>query len=452
MADGTHPLGVDVVNQATGSTPRPYRRCVLTLLRRPLREADATSTFYVLTAVAALAFALCFTLNLVFQYRVVGLDPFQMVLVGTVLEATCFLFEVPTGLVADLHSRRVSVIIGFFLIGVGFAVEGIVATFAAAVIGNVIWGIGYTFTSGALQAWITDEVGEENVSRVFTRETQVDLTFSIVGTLAAGALGLVGLRAPVIAAGATMMLLAVGLWAVMPERHFHPTPRGDRETFGHLKDQLVAGLRIARGRQVVRVFLLVSLLVGLASEVFDRLWRVRVLDTFAMPALFGGDEAIAFTVFALIGTLVSLAASLASGRWLPRRVIDANPGLPVALSALVQVVGVVGVALLANLWLALACVWLRGAAMAFSAPIESTWLNRNLDGSTRATVLSMNSQANALGQVAGGPPLGALATRTSIPVALVVAAVVQAPTVLAFLRVRRTAGATSSVSASVPVE
>ena len=452
MADGTNPLGVDVVNQATGSTPRPYRRCVLTLLRRPLREADATSTFYVLTAVAALAFALCFTLNLVFQYRVVGLDPFQMVLVGTVLEATCFLFEVPTGLVADLHSRRVSVIIGFFLIGVGFAVEGIVATFAAAVIGNVIWGIGYTFTSGALQAWITDEVGEENVSRVFTRETQVDLTFSIVGTLAAGALGLVGLRAPVIAAGATMMLLAVGLWAVMPERHFHPTPRGDRETFGHLKDQLVAGLRIARGRQVVRVFLLVSLLVGLASEVFDRLWRVRVLDTFAMPALFGGDEAIAFTVFALIGTLVSLAASLASGRWLPRRVIDTNPGLPVALSALVQVVGVVGVALLGNLWLALACVWLRGAAMAFSAPIESTWLNRNLDGSTRATVLSMNSQANAIGQVAGGPPLGALATRTSIPVALVVAAVVQAPTVLAFLRVRRTAGATSSVSASVPVE
>ena len=77
---------------------------MLTLLRRPLREADATSTFYVLTAVAAFAFALCFTLNLVFQYRVVGLDPFQMVLVGTVLEATCFLFEVPTGLVADLQA------------------------------------------------------------------------------------------------------------------------------------------------------------------------------------------------------------------------------------------------------------------------------------------------------------------------------------------------------------
>ena len=427
----------------TRETPEgccPYGRRVLTLLRRPLREADATSTFYALTAVSAFAFAACFTLNLVFQYRVIGLDPFQMVLVGTVLEATCFLFEVPTGIVADLFSRRVSVIIGFFLIGAGFAFEGVVATFAAAVVGNIVWGIGYTFTSGALQAWITDEVGEEAVGPVFTRETQIDLAFSIVGTLAAGALGLVSLRAPVIAAGVTLMLLAFGLWVAMPERNFHPTPRGERETFGHMRDQFVAGLRIARSRRVVRVFLLVSLLVGLASEVFDRLWQVRLLDTFEMPAVFGGDEAIAFAAFALIGTVVSLVASLASGRWLPRHVVDTGPGLPVAIAALVQVVAVVGVAVAGNLWLALACVWLRGAAMAFSGPIESTRLNRNLDGSTRATVLSMNSQANAIGQVAGGPPLGALATRTSIPVALLVSAVVQLPSVFAFLKVRRVAG------------
>ncbi|WP_156415401.1 hypothetical protein [Terrabacter sp. Soil811] len=62
----------------------------------------------------------------------------------------------------------------------------------------------------------------------------------------------------------------------------------------------------------------------------------------------------------------------------------------------------------------------------------------------------MNSQANAIGQVTGGPPLGALATRTSIPVALLVAAVVQLPSVLAFLRVRRTT--TPSSGRSVTLE
>lgn len=424
---------------------------MLTFLRRPLREADATRTFYALTAVTAFCFALCFTLNLVFQYRFIGLDPFQMVLVGTVLEVTVFLFEVPTGIVADLYSRRVSVIIGFALVGLGVALEGIIATFAAAVIGNVIWGVGYTFTSGALQAWITDEVGEAEVGPVFTRETQLDLTFSIVGTLAAGALGLSSLRTPVVVSGVLLVLLAVALFVVMPERHFHPTPRGDRESFAHMRAQLVDGLRVARRQRVVRVFLLVSLLVGLSSEAFDRLWRVRILDDFDMPPVFGGDEAVAFTVFALIGTSVSLMASLASGRWLPRGVVDERPGLPVAIAALVQVVAVVGVALLANLWLALAAVWLRAAAMAFSGPIESTWLNRNLDSRTRATVLSMNGQANAVGQVVGGPPLGALATSATIPVALLVSAAIQLPSVPALLRVRRLSGRVEPDAEPTPV-
>jgi DHA3 family tetracycline resistance protein-like MFS transporter len=244
----------------------------------------------------------------------------------------------------------------------------------------------------------------------------------------------------VVVAGVVLMGLAVGLLLVMPERHFHATPRGERETFAHLRAQLVAGLRVARHRRVVRAFLLVSLLVGLSSEVFDRLWRVRLLDSFAMPEVFGGDEALAFTAFALVGTLISLAASLASGRWLPQRFVDEHPAVPVVLAVTAQVAAVVGVAVLGNLWLVLACVWLRGAGQAFAAPIQAAWLNRNLESGTRATVLSMNGQADAIGQVAGGPPLGALASWASIPVALLVAAVVQAPSVLAFLRVRRSTG------------
>jgi hypothetical protein len=53
-------------------------------------------------------YALTFTLSLVYYVKDVGLSPLQMVLVGTVLEASCFLFEIPTGIVADLYSRRLS--------------------------------------------------------------------------------------------------------------------------------------------------------------------------------------------------------------------------------------------------------------------------------------------------------------------------------------------------------
>ena len=72
-------------------------------------------------------------------------------LVGTVLEITCLLFEVPTGIVADLHSRRTSVLIGCAVVGIGLLLQAVplLVTVLAA---QVVWGIGYTFTSGATQA------------------------------------------------------------------------------------------------------------------------------------------------------------------------------------------------------------------------------------------------------------------------------------------------------------
>ncbi len=90
------------------------------LLWRPRWPASPVPVYLLFSGATALFSTLVFTLNLVYQATVVGLSPFQLVLVGTVLEATCFLFEVPTGIVADLYSRRLSIIIGFVLIGTGF--------------------------------------------------------------------------------------------------------------------------------------------------------------------------------------------------------------------------------------------------------------------------------------------------------------------------------------------
>src|SRR6476646_10014399 len=128
-----------------------------------LRKWDAYRVYLILSGLSSLLFSLIFTLNLVYEAQVVGLTPLQLVLVGTTLETTAFLFEIPTGIVADLYSRRLSVIIGFFLIGVGFTIEGSLPFFAAILLTQVFWGIGSTFTSGALEAWIVDEVGEERM-------------------------------------------------------------------------------------------------------------------------------------------------------------------------------------------------------------------------------------------------------------------------------------------------
>ena len=75
-------------------------------------------------------------------------------------------------------------------------------------------------------------------------------------------------------------------------------------------------------------------------------------------------------------------------------------------------------------------------ALATADSASPGWLHRDLDSDRRATVGSVVGQADQLGQLVGGPPLGALATRTSIPVALLVSAVIFAPAVALFARIR----------------
>src|SRR6476661_4128840 len=204
------------------------------LLWRPWRPARPHSVYYLLGGGTSFLLVLAFTLNQVYYVTVVGLSPLQLVLVGTVLEATCFLFEIPTGVVADLYSRRLSVLIGVSLLGAGMLLQGLVPTFAAVLVAQVVWGTGSTFLSGADQAWLADEIGEDAVGPVFTRETQLTLALTVVATLTAGGLGLLGLGVPVAASGAGLLVLAVVLLLVMPEEHFHRTPAAERDTFRHL--------------------------------------------------------------------------------------------------------------------------------------------------------------------------------------------------------------------------
>ncbi len=132
-----------------------------------LPEHNPTHLFLAISGGRALFNALVFTINLIYQVQTVGLNPLQLVLVGTVLEVTVVLFEVPTGVVADVYSRRLSVIVGLALVGGGFLLEGSIAMFWAVLGAQVLWGIGYTFVSGALQAWLADEIGVDDAGKWF---------------------------------------------------------------------------------------------------------------------------------------------------------------------------------------------------------------------------------------------------------------------------------------------
>lgn len=404
------------------------------LLARRQRN-NPVPVYLVLMAVQALCFALFFTVQLIYQVTVVGLDPFRMVLVGVVLEVTCVLFEVPTGVVADVYSRRLSVLIGVALIGCGYLLEGGIPAFWSALGSQVLWGLGYTFTSGATEAWITDEIGEEAAGPVFLRGRQLWLIGGLIGTLACVALGLVHIQLPMLLAGVGMLTLAATLLLVMPERHMRRKPHGARAGFGRLRTTVRDGLRLAMARPVVRVIVAISLITGLASEAWDRLYIPSAIDRFDFPAVFGTTGPVLwFGLIGVVGTLLGLAVLELFRRRRAGALESGTPARLLAGCAALQVVAIAVFALAGNLWLAFAMLWLRTMVDSVSRPVQLAWLNRNLEPDSRATVISMTGQANSVGQVAGGPALGWVGGAISIQAALLGSALMLSPTIALYRR------------------
>ena len=123
-----------------------------------VHNANPLQVYLRMRAIGAFAFSLIITYELVYHTTVINLTPIQLVTLGVILESMTVLFEIPTGMVADRYSRRLSILIGVTLTGVGFLVEGLIATFVAAWLTQILWGIGFTFYSGATASNIVHNI------------------------------------------------------------------------------------------------------------------------------------------------------------------------------------------------------------------------------------------------------------------------------------------------------
>src|SRR5687767_14482373 len=143
-----------------------------------MRRPSATTAYYALEFLLSMP---AWVVVSVYLVRDVGLDPLQLILVGTVMEATVFIFEIPTGVFADTYGRKLSIVVSILLQGAAWSLVGLVPHFIPILIAWALWGFGYTFMSGAYEAWITDEVGADNVGPVFARGERWSYVGALVG-------------------------------------------------------------------------------------------------------------------------------------------------------------------------------------------------------------------------------------------------------------------------------
>jgi DHA3 family tetracycline resistance protein-like MFS transporter len=415
-----------------------------------MRKFDAYKLYLWLMFFNALFFSMIFTVASLYEATVAHLSGLQLVLVGTTVELTILLFEIPTGIVADAYSRRLSIIIGYFIMGWAFIVEGFFPAFLPIVLAQILWGVGYTFTSGAQQAWLSDEIGEENANRAFLHANRYDLAGALVGMLLAIPLGNIAVALPIVTGGALVSATALVLALIMPEHGFTPTRPENRNTWQHMGDIFKKGLSTVQRRPALNAVLGVGFIYGLYSEGWDRLWVKYLVDNFTIPHIFGMNDVAFFGLLRAGGMILSILAT----RQVEKR-LDASHAPSIAkgmfwLTALLSL-AIFTFAFSPALAVSIAAVWLVSITRNVLGPLYDAWVNQRLDSDTRATVISMSGQVDAIGQIASGPAAG-IVSLWSIRAAITFASLLLLPALPLIRRANRLHAEETSALESVPAE
>lgn len=404
-----------------------------------MKKLPAVPAYVGLCALMGMAHSTAWTQYLLFQENVAGLQPAHLVLMGTVSELTITLCEVPTGMVADTVSRRLSFVIGLLILGLGFLIQGLFPVFGVVVACSVLWGLGETFISGAREAWIADEIPhsptpERHAGDVFAQGNTARLLGMFVGIWMSAGFGLQGLQTPIIASGVIFLVLAGAAMLLLPERGFHRASERERASWKQFVETGRNGFRIARGSAALGAIMLMVFFTGIASEGFDRLFANHLNDNLGFPVAL--PPVVWMAILASIPTLVAAVATV----YIRRARVVQDTQLTVRVLTWMHagvMASVLLFALAPNFAIGVVGLMMGRVLRRVDTPLIQSWTNQHATSEVRATILSFQSQAHGFGEILGGPISATIAAVAGVRAALTSAGVLVLPTVLTLLRARR---------------
>jgi MFS transporter, DHA3 family, tetracycline resistance protein len=402
-----------------------------------MSKLPATTVWLVYRGAESFGFNVGWIVAPVLFVRELHMSPLELVLVGTAMEVAYFLFEVPTGVVADTYSRRLSTILGVFGLGLAFVFTGLAPSVAIVLVAAAFMGFAWTFKSGAEDAWITDEVGPENVARSFQRGAQAARIGGLAGLGVGVALALVDLRLPIVVGGLALIGLALLLALVMPETRFRPARNQELSAARSMLATGRAGGGLIRRRPILLLIVGIAFFGGMSSEGFDRLGEAHFILDVGMPRLAGLDPVVWFAVLGAGAALLSIVVA----QPLLRRLVSLDRGRMARLLLVCDalwIAGLLAFAFAGVFAVAVAAWWATRLVRSLAAPVYSTWLNVNIEESSiRATVISITNLGDSVGQWGGGPALGGVGNAFGIRAALAGAALALSPALLLYARAIR---------------
>ena len=344
-----------------------------------------------------------------------GLDLFEVGLILAIFQFGTFLFEVPTGAVADLYGRKASFLLSCLVRMAAFSMYSVAEGFTACAVAEIVDAFGVTLASGAIDAWAVDGVRAEGdhrpADRMFARSQAIVRGVMVVGGVACGYLAdRFGFTTTwLVAASFNGIAFVIGLLALRDDRGARRASR--LASPRSLWTTVTGGVVAVRDHAVLRMLCLLTVLSAAAFMPGILYWP---------PPL----EEISGRGFWLLGwawAILNLAAVVGSLVIVPllRRM---RRGWVLFGVALWRAAFLVAAARVDALWPTVAALVVFELGTAARQPIVTAWLNEHVGEDLRATVLSVGGMAFMLGGSLGLVTIGVVARSFGIPAAWLVCA------------------------------
>jgi MFS family permease len=395
-------------------------------------------TYYLIAGVYTLSASLIWGINTVFLLDA-GLSLMQVFVANAIFTGSMALFEVPTGIVADTRGRRLS-----FLLSITILVIGTVAYVAVGplgfgmtgfVVASIVLGLGYTFYSGAVEAWLVDALQASDftgtIDGVLARGAMISSVAMLVGSVSGGLLGGIHLSIPYLVRCGLLAIAFVIALRAMHDTGFSVQPLHWRDVPAAMARTGRESMQFGWSRPEVRLAILAGAMPAVYLEWGYHAWQPYFQQLLATDAVW---------ILGVVAAATSLA--MAGGSWLVERLTRycGRRTTMLAGASIVFSASAVGVGLASSFGVALSLYLAGMVAIGVFQPVRQAYLHGVVTKEKRATVLSLASLVSSAGSMGGQGGLGWLAASRGLGAGYVAGGVVTAFALPWILAMRRRGG------------
>lgn len=392
-------------------------------------------TYLLLTLLSTLSASFIWGVNTLFLLDA-GLNNAQAFGANAAFTAGQVIFEVPTGVIADTVGRRASYLLGAATLLLSTLLYLFMwyaeAPFWGWIISSVLIGLGFTFFSGAVEAWLVDALNASgfvgDYESVFAKGQVTMGASMLAGSVAGGFVAqATNLGVPYILRAGLLGITLAAAFFLMRDLGF--TPRRGGRPIAEVRRVLTASIDNGWRKPPIRWLMLAAPFTGGVGVYAFYALQPYLLELYGDPTAFG---------IAGLAAAIVAGAQIAGGLLVPavRRMFRRRTDVLVG-AGLVSTLALLGIGVTSSFWAAIALLVVWALTFSASMPMRQAFLNGLIESDQRATVLSFDALMSSSGGVVFQPALGRAADVWSYSASYVLSSAIQAIAVPFVLLARR---------------